>query len=297
MSERILEQSLEGEYSGYEHIIEQGGLYPQHQGMMLEDYEVAINDPNTCITEVETEADGLIRVPQLAAVKNFSWLNRDFYAEHFPEQMQKSEVLNFTEINDVEPSPYVKAGLRTLAQNGGVLTFDHPSSDPEYGDRLVHLLSGEGIKVDEEVDLGSQTYYVGKFRLNDGVDPGATFVNFRDSLAAIETISGVDGSHTGPSYMPEIDLDKTLGMQAAYAAAFKKVNNHPCRQDYTPEEFVETMTHQPEVAKVVYLVDDEIATVCLLGDELDKFDWINPDFYTSNFPVGKPESQFLYSLP
>jgi hypothetical protein len=98
----------------------------------------------------------------------------------------------------------------------------------------------------------------------------------------------------GASYVQNITSEDAKRMYPHYEAAFQKLNTHPCRQGLAPEEFMEVMTNDPETAKLRFSIDGQTATLMVLGDNLDNYDWINPQFYAATYPEEYDARQILY---
>jgi hypothetical protein len=106
----------------------------------------------------------------------------------------------------------------------------------------------------------------------------------------------------GASYQSTVSEIQAERMRELYEKAFEVLNDHPCRQGIDDEEFRRLMVEDDEVAKLVCNVQvggdgeefAEVATVCLLGEDLDKYPWLRTDFYEREIPEEYGNKQILY---
>lgn len=57
---------------------------------------------------------------------------------------------------------------------------------------------------------------------------------------------------------------------------------------------MDVMTNDPETAKLRFSVGGQTATLMILGDNLGKYDWINPEFFAGKYPIEYAARQILY---
>ncbi len=314
MSE-LLAHDVDPAFAGYDQILAPiNAGFPQRQGLLEPEYRDAVNDPNVKSTPVSDEQDRQIELPQLSPVEHNSWLKLDYYQGAFPDAFKDGAVRQYTDLPGVEPSQEVKDGLLDLAKNSGILVFDYPDNDPGYPGRVVALLENMGVRVQapqvsidegkempeitengKVVELGHQAYYTGQVHLKKGLDPTKPTMKLHEALKIVKHIKRPGEPETGaPSYAQIMEASDVLPMFEAYDEAFQAIANYPCRQGFTWEEFFEVATDEAESAKIVYNIDGEPSVICILGDDLSKYDWVNPDFFKSQFPDKFEEKQILY---
>ncbi len=97
-------------------------------------------------------------------------------------------------------------------------------------------------------------------------------------------------------YYDQTSEDEAQEVNEFFQEAFKKINDHPCRQGLTPEEFRHTLVHEVGVAKLAHVDKDsgEQCSVCILGNDLSMFPWLNTDYYKSRFPDEFENRQIIY---
>jgi len=265
---------------------------PQFQGFTEEEFAASMADPNTLFSPVLDEAGReVMRVPQLVPLEQFEWLNHEEYAKLFPGR----RVEHYTAFEGVEPSEDVLLGLDSLADDGGILAFDFPDALPEYEDRLRAVLAERGLRIVEDRHLGTQTYYAGKVTLKRGYKAEQPITDFSEAFQKMEAEGKINaGSEDGATYTSRIDPVQAERLYAFYQDAFASISDHPCRQGFTPEEFLEVVAEKQNIAKLQYATDGEVETVCVLGNDLDDFPWLNSNFYEGLFPEEMDEKQVLY---
>jgi hypothetical protein len=53
-------------------------------------------------------------------------------------------------------------------------------------------------------------------------------------------------------------------------------------------------TKDEEVAKLVYSQNGQAQSMCILGEDLSKFEWLNPEFYRGHYPEEYAHHQIAY---
>jgi hypothetical protein len=259
--------------------------HPQRQGMHEEEYFRALDDDLVIKTIVEIDGRE-VAVPQLAPVTAYEWLNTDFYRQQFPDEFATGRLMHFMSIPGIEPGEEVVRGIKELADAGGVLVFDMPSSDEEYETRVLATLKSAGVVVSEERLLGTQTYFAGEVNLKRRHEEKALPVGLMESYEAyygqinMETMSE---TNDGAYLLKTIEHDQAIKLKELYDNAYQVLNNHPCKQGLTPDEFYAMLTTDTEVGKLVYVRNSEIETLCLLTNKLKDLSWVNEIFYKHTF--------------
>lgn len=298
MSEQVTGNNIDvqASYDAYAELThEYGQLSPQHQGLTAEEFAEALYDP--AVAKTAHDVDGDIKlIPQLAPVERNEWLNAGFYEKTFPQEYAQGNVLQFVDIPNVTPGPEVQARLRELAAAEGVVVFDYPMTDPDYPARVQRLLADQGIIGAEPVELGNQTYFAGQTTLKRREyplpPPEETVATF-DAMVA-------DGRYdtsridNGASIMRVIDEDQAAHMLKFYEDAYQVLNDHPCKQGLSPEEFNDMMTKKSWVTKFVNSVDGEITALCLLDNNLDELTWVNGEYYKERYPDRMAKGQVMW---
>jgi hypothetical protein len=269
---------------------------PARQGMSQEEFEAAAQDSNVAKTDILVDGEHR-QIPQLVPIDRFEWLNSGFYADKFPEETERGAVMHFADFPEMEPGFEVQEKLTQLAEQDGVLVFDFPFNDPEYPERVRGMLEELGIDVAEVEELGTQTYYAGQVALKreheELENPLGLTKAFQKKV--YEDTYDPARLHNGASLHQVIDPHQAHNMYEFYDEAFKALNeSSPVRQGLTPDEFLEMVVDDPNVAKIVSTSKGEITALCLLSDDLTKFDWINPEFFEGAFPDKSEKKQVVY---
>lgn len=274
-------------------LAEVNDIFPQRQGLIAEEYPGVVSDPRVLSTPVMSQDGSTFLVPQLAPVEAYSWLNSDFYGRRFPEDTAAGRIMHFQDVPGVVPGLQVVEGLRSLAEMGGTLVYDHPSVTPGYSEQLQGFLDSVGVVVRGDQELGTQTYFAGKISLKAGFDPDKEILSLSRAFQALQSERPQVGEET-TGYLETLDPENLDRMQACYADAFVKLNDHPCRQGLTPDELREVAFDQPQTAKLVHSVGSKITAMCILGDDLTLYPWLNPAFYAARYPSETANDQILY---
>ncbi len=283
-------------YQAYETVLaKKTRKYAQQQGLDEEEFAQALADPRTARSEVQTDGEAY-EVPQLMSLGHIKWLNGDFYARRFPQEQQADTIRFFNNKLDIEPTEELQTALRSLAEKNGVLVFDYSEIDNDALGQIKTLLQDSGIATGEFEELGTQTYYAGKISLKrphkERPAPIALIPAFEEMVSTGEYDKQrfSDGASLHRQVSPEVAA--TMG--ALYEEAFKVLNDHPCRQGLTPEEFQDIATHDNGISKIVYSHDGQVQSMCLLGEDLSQFEWLNPDFYEDQYPSEFSQQQIVY---
>lgn len=290
------EMAIESGFGAYDLLLAgQNMAHPARQGLGPSEYTAAIHDPAAACTEIEVHGEAL-KVPQLVPLRHIKWLNEGFYAAAFPTEITEDTIMCFNNSLGVEPGDEVKAGLRELAKKQGVIVFDYPESDPDYLDKINDTLASLGIKAGELQELGTQTYFAGKVSLKhppeSAVGPKGLAETF-DEIVADGRYDKTRLDH-GASLHTKVSAQTAQRMNEFYEAAFTVLNNHPCKQGLSPDEFTDMVANDTEVVKIIYTEDGEVESLCILGEDLSKFDWINPAFYERAYPNEAAQKQIVY---
>lgn len=276
-------------------LVSAGSPHPQMQGLGPDEFPRVVDDPETVCTTVITAEGERFAMPQLTSVNANFWLNTDFFEQVFRDEMQSGDVRYFRDLGQVAAGSQVHAAVSALVESQGVLAFDYPTDDPEYPDRVARLVQESGAIVAGEEQLGTQTYYAGKCHLKRpevaGERDPSIMVTFDRMLA-----DGVLEPYTdnGASYHKLISKEEAEKLYETYEAAYKGINNHPCRQSVDADEFYHMLTEDSSIIKLVNRVDGEITTICLVTDNLEGCDWLDPRAYKEKFPVEHAENELIY---
>lgn len=282
----------------YEGLLEASNrAQPHREGMTLEEFNNALIDPLVATTTVsvgETTAE----IPQLCPISKFEWLNSNFYEGKFPEQMARGDVMHFADFEGIEPSEQVVARIRKLAEANGVIAIDFPGDlDPEYPQRVLDFLGSIGVGVEETQELGTQTYYAGQVTLKRDHakrdEPLGLIKSFEQKVR--EGSYDPVRTRNGASLLTTVDETQADFMNGFYDEAFQQINgSSPVRQGLTPEEFRDMVVHDQDVAKIVSSTDGQVTALCIMGEDLDKFDWVNPEYFEVTLPDRARQKQIVY---
>ena len=69
----------------------------------------------------------------------------------------------------------------------------------------------------------------------------------------------------------------------------------PCRQSFYKDEFMEVVD-SPDMAKMAYIKDNIIATVCLLSSNLSHFPWLSKDYFEAHYNDDFQNNNILYFI-
>lgn len=98
----------------------------------------------------------------------------------------------------------------------------------------------------------------------------------------------------GPIILDRLDESEIELWWNMYDNEFLESNkNSPCRQSFYKEEFVDALNSQ-QMTKLAYIKDGEIASLCLLSNDLDLFPWLSKEYYKNNFPDEYNSGDLLY---
>lgn len=267
--------------------------HPQRQGLTSEEFLTAVSSNDVAKTCVEVEGRRLL-LPQLAPIGYFQWLNVGVYEKTFPD----TEMRNYTDLQQVEPSDDVKQGIIDLASTGGVLTFDFPDTDPDYAERLVAFVQSLGVKCEPIEELAKQTYFSGQTTLkNRSPEELGNPVDMMETFEKAVADGTYDTARfdNGASALRVVDLHQAQAMNDFYEAAYETLNNTEyCKQGLDADEFLQMMTEEPDVAKIVNTVDGEIVSLLLLDNDLTKLSWVNHEYYQKMFPEKYEKGQVMW---
>lgn len=257
---------------------------PQHQGLLAEEYSEAMANPSVIKTEMNIDGE-TVRVPQLAPVEAFEWLNSGYYKEHFPEEQETGRLMHYSDFLTLRPGEEVKQKLLELGKQNGVLVFDHPESDPGYEERVQSVLTELGLGIEDAQVLGTQTYYAGPITFKREHEQREVPLSIHEAFHQLIAEGELDNEEliNGTSAELVIEGEEADRMQEFFARAYEKISDHPCAQAFTPEEFKEMLTDE-RVTKIVYRKDGVAEAMCMLTTNLEDLSWINSDYYKQRFP-------------
>lgn len=285
MSEKLNESLPAEGYQTYTALIDSyARLSPQHQGLGAVEFHDALTNPAVSKTEVEVGGE-IVAVPQLSPIEHSEWLNTDFYKKKFPDEMAGDNLLYFVDLPEVVPGSQVQSRLRELASKGGVLVFDYPDTDAEYPTRVHSLLESLGIEAPEPEIIGNQTYFAGQTKLIRKEYPLGPLKSLDEAFAQMIEKGEYDTSQleNGASLQTIIAPEDAQHMLCFYEEAYEVLNDHPCRQGLSPEEFLHMMTENEQVIKVVNKVEGKIVALLLIDNNLDELSWVNSTYYKEEY--------------
>ncbi|RTK94553.1 hypothetical protein EKI60_02950 [Candidatus Saccharibacteria bacterium] len=282
-----------GDYEFYDRLLaDVNAAFPQRQGLSEEDFAVVATDQDVASTYIADVESGMHAIPQLAPVSSYPWLNTELYDSRYPDASEGADIRHFMDIPGVIPGPDVRDALGKLASNGGVVVFDYPSIDPEYPERVSRLVHESGGRITEAVQLGTQTYYAGRIRKVAGFDADSPVLSMQDGLRKMQSAGVIPNvlPSEGTTYLETIDPATADHLYEIYADAFSVLNDHPCRQGFTPEEFREVMVSESgkDIGKLLFMAGGEAANMVMFSHELP-YPWLNPNAYknllSGNYPI------------
>jgi hypothetical protein len=294
------EQDSNGEasYRVYESLLRPINLtHPQHQGLTRDEFNEALLHPDVVKTAVVHEGETRY-LPQLAPIEQFAWLNTPRYQQEFPNSASNGNLLQFTDLPGIEPGDEVNARLRQLADHEGAVVFDYPDTDSDYPDRVAAHLRILGIDFDTVQTLATQTYFAGQVRLkradavtgDDLLDMGTTFER-------LDKKGQYDRSRisNGATVYRTIDQATARAMNDFYDAAYVKLNEIEfCRQGLESDEFMQHVTADQHVLKVVNSVDGKKVALLMLDNDLSELSWVNADYYKQKYPEQYSRGQVMW---
>jgi len=282
-------------YRAYDELfVDINQRHPQRQGLLEEEYRDQLADNRTVTTPVET-AEGLIEVPQLAPIECFEWLNTEKYQADYPTEVAQGRLQYFTEVPGVHPGDKVLEGIMELAHSGGVLAFDTPSCDPEAQARTLEMLDSMGIAYQEPELLGTQTYFAGGIKLKRPHQKLEHPRPFRSAYGA-----KVESGDYNPDSQNGVVLKSTVSQDVAdyaynfYDAAYQVINDHPCKQGLSPEEFRDMTVGDPDIDKIFCLNNGTPESLYLTCDDLTKLSWVNAGYYAEHYPEKYSKGQVVW---
>ncbi len=259
--------------------------HPQFQGFTEDEFTDAVERPSTVCAELPSAA-GQIVVPQVVDIETFAWLKADFHERQFQRAADRGVLRQYHETPSVEPSERTVSEIDRIASEHGVLTYNFPSTDPEYPERLLKLIKAADAEVVEDVELAKQTYFMGQIRLKREHERREHPVHFAKAF----DLARQDGSYAetriknGASLHLVVDDVSADVMYGFYKDAYLKLEDEPCEQGLSPDEFRRMMTEDKNVIKVVNSEDGEIVSLCLLENNLSVLSWVNEGYYASRYP-------------
>lgn len=274
---------------------EANSAHPHRQGMDENEFNSAIESKNVIKTEVFKDGEHFA-LPQLCPIDQFEWLNTDFYRQKFPREFEDEAVLHYVDIQGIEPGQEVVSRVAELALMKGVLVFDYPTEyDPTYPDRVKLLIDRAGASIENVSILGTQTYYAGELTLKRKPVLTESPKTLIDTYVRLEQSDNPVGDiEDGASLQLLLGRDEANHLEKLYRDAFEAISDHPCKQGLDPEEFMEIVTEDAEIGKIVRSRNGQAESLCILGEKLDRFNWINPGFYAEHYPDKYKNNQVVY---
>lgn len=320
MAEQLREPdpTLHSQFQAYQEILAPlNEHHPQRQGFLLEEFADAIRDPAVITTEHRLESGEEVRLPQMAPPEAFGWLHAPFYAERYPEEYARGDVMHFADLPGVKPGPEVEERIKQLADSGGILVFDYPDIDAEQPKRIIEYLQDLGVvsATDDTTEppmpeddkrqfvpalwrgwqtelellglpagsielLGKQTYHAGVVTLKRPHQARDPHLNYAQAFAEMVADGEVPEEQfvNGVSVQDVVEGEEADRLQEFYDGAYGTIADHPCEQGLTPEEFGKKL-EDPGTSKTVFRRDGVAESLCLTTEQLEKLTWVNSDYY------------------
>ncbi len=260
--------------------------HPQRQGMSQDEFEAALDDPMSVISDVATP-DGLVRIPQIVGLDMCSWNNTGFYRTRYP----RTDIRQlFVPLHSGEMPENVLSGVQELVGSGGVLIVEVPSTALGGIEAITTRLRSGGVDLGEPDLLGTQTYFEGKISLNDQSKVSSTPTRFTEIFTAAAR-EGVDSFGKRASVdrengvwahqtLPTDDADELFEF---YEDAYVVLNNSPLHQGLDPDMFREMIATDTTATKFVYRIDGKAQTLFISTEDIDGLDWVSSDYYREHF--------------
>lgn len=282
----------------YQQIMSEANkLHPQYQGLVADEFASALRDPRVYNTEIK-QNDTLVELPQLAPVVTFDWLNGDFYSRQFPEDYSTGSLLHFTFMAGIEPGGAVRSGIEELAERRGVLVFDSPTGALDHRQKVKELIGGLGVDIIEEQKLGTQTYFAGQVQLKrDHLKrdhPMDMLAAYDELVMAGKYPQSIEDVEEGALLVRSIDENRAEVLRQLYDDAYVVLNDHPCKQGLSADEFKEMLVSDQEVGKLIFIRNGTIETLCLLTNDLSKLSWVNSGYYEQMYPEKFSKKQMVW---
>jgi hypothetical protein len=268
-----------------------------HQGLTKEEFGQAVLHPDVVKTTIESVGETCL-LPQLTPIDQYAWLNVPRYASEFSQAAASGNLLQFTDLPNIEPGVEVNDRLLQLAEDEGVLVFDFPDNDSEYPERVTEHLRLLGINFDPAITLATQTYFAGQVHLKrvqpdtreDPIDMGSTFDRILED-------GSFDRSRiaNGASIFRTVDPDTAREMNIFYDEAYVDLNEKEfCNQGLESEEFLQHVSADEHVLKVVNSIDGKKVALLMLDNDLSELSWVNAVYYKNKYPEKYKRGQVMW---
>lgn len=121
-------------------------------------------------------------------------------------------------------------------------------------------------------------------------------MNIETTNSSLESTASLEGVRTledGKVIIDALTPEEIDFWWPVYDEPFNEINRtNPCRQSFTKEEFAEAMV-SPTMAKLAYVENGEIISMCLLSNDFKHFPWLSQEFYKAQYP-DEFESEDIY---
>lgn len=294
------QETIDPAFDAYRQLFNwSSAVQPHSEGMTQEEFQEALENSQVKKSIISSDENAeVVEVPQLCPIDAFTWLNADFYENNFPEEFSRGDVMHFAAFNGVDPSEEVRDRLIEVARAKGVIAIDYPGlHDQDYPARAEAFLQTMGIRVEETVELGTQTYVAGQVTLKRDHErlPAPLGLIGSFSKQVEDGTYDISRQQNGASLLRSLDAISADNMKGFWNSQFEKINKtSPVKQSLTPEEFEQMVTMDTEVAKIVASQDGEISALCIMAEDVTKFDWVNPEYFASIFPERTEQKQVIY---
>lgn len=296
------DSSLKSEYLAYrETLASYNTSSPQVQGIdNLEDYQAASLDDST----VKAQVDGMA-VAQIFNTKVVSWLNESHIADIAAQTVQEAGakekdvfVLHASESMPTD-SPSTVDFIGKLLSSGGSVLIEYPDADSEYVERAHRIIESSGSNFTYS-EIGQQTYFSG---VNKELNPdewtekralrAETIPADRMESIFYDRDEVVDEHGIITRSIGRIPLEVAMPMFEFVDEAFDSISDHPCRQGWSKEEFVDIATETPSVIKVIAGKED-ISSVIAFGSKLGDFPWVNENYFRKYYTDNMDKGNLIY---
>lgn len=269
--------------------------HPQHQGIGEAEIESMLKDNDTACTEITTEGSDLVPLPHIAHIRHFDWLNTDFYQRRFPDAFNSANLMNFIDLPGVKPGEQVVQKIQSLASSSGVIVFETASCDPEAKDRILEIVSSSGVDFQPAELIGTQTYFVGQSKLLT-VEPSEAPQSLGEAYDTIGEGLGLydPQTKTGVVLQHRVPEEAARYMYDFYEEAYKVINDHPCRQGLSPDEFYDMAVRDEDVDKLIYFNRGVPEALYLACNDLTKLSWVNSQYYKNKYPAQYTKGQLVW---
>ena len=99
---------------------------------------------------------------------------------------------------------------------------------------------------------------------------------------------------TGVVLQHHVPEDVARYMYDFYKKAYEVLNDHPCRQGLSPEEFLDMAVNDAGVDKLIYFNNGVPEALYLACNDLSKLSWVNTQYYQKKYPEQYAKGQLIW---